>query len=236
MKESIACIVVDDEPLASKVIEEYVMQVPQLQLVGTCDSAMQAFQLLHNEHIDLMFLDIEMPEMSGLSFLKSISNPPDVILTTAYREYALESYEVDVSDYLLKPISFQRFFKSITKYIEKRNGKNMIAPIVETDVSKGSLFVYADKKNIRVYYNDILYVESIKDYVRLHCKDGNIISKDTISRYEEILPANFIRIHRSFIINKSKITAYTNHDVELGKKEIPIGVSYKKEVLADLQK
>lgn len=234
MMNKIFCIVVDDEPLASNVIEEYIRQIPQLELVGVCSSAMDAFQILHSKKVDLMFLDIEMPEISGLNFLKSISDPPDVVLTTAYREYAVESYEVDVHDYLLKPISFERFLRSITKYLQKANIKIEEKIIHPSRKPRGSIFVYANKKNIKVYFKDILYVESIKDYVCIHCTDRNLISKDTISRYEKILTDDFLRIHRSFIVNKIHISAFSNHDVEIGDKEIPIGVSYKKEVLQQL--
>lgn len=234
MNKSVKCIIVDDEPLAGNIIRDYIEQIPQLELVSICNSALEAFQEIHQNQIDLMFLDIEMPEMTGLDFLKSISHPPDVILTTAYRKYAIESYEVDVTDYLLKPISFQRFFKSITKYLEKKVSTQKDLPATVTIEHKGSMFVYSEKKNVKVYFKDILYIESIKDYIRIHTSDKNIISKDTISRYDGLLPHSFLRIHRSFIVNKEKITAFTNHDVEIGSKELPIGISYKKEVLVRL--
>lgn len=234
MEKTIKCLIVDDEPLAIKVISDYVYQVPQLELVDTCSDAMQAFQKLRSESIDLLFLDIEMPGITGIEFIKSLANPPSVILTTAYREYAIESYEIDVVDYLLKPISFNRFFKAVNKYL---NAKNETIPIAvpESKSSRSSIFVYSDKKNVKVYLDDILYVESIKDYIRIHTQDQTIISKDTISRYESLLPNTYLRIHRSFIINTSKITAYTNHDVEIGKLELPIGTSYKKIVAERLK-
>jgi len=227
MKSKIRCLIVDDEPLAIDIVKDYINQIPQLNLINTCTDAMQAFQKLSNESIDLIFLDIEMPGINGIEFIKSLSNPPSVILMTAYRDYAFESYEIDVVDYLLKPISFNRFFKSVNKYF---NTKNDIPPVVieEHQHSRNSIFVYSDKKNVKVYLDEIIYIESIKDYIRIHIADRTVISKDTITKYEKLLPHSFLRIHRSFIINTSKITAYTTHNVEIGKLELPIGTSYKK--------
>lgn len=235
MSERIKCLIVDDEPLAIDVIKGYVAQIPQLELLATCSDAMQAFQVLNKEQVDLLFLDIEMPGMTGLEFIKSLSTVPHVILTTAYREYALESYEMEVVDYLLKPISFGRFFKAVSKYLKLT--ANTSAPQLPTNEPKerGSIYVYADKKNIKVYFEDILYIESIKDYVRIHTKGKNIVSKNTITRYAELLPSSFIRVHRSYIINLAKISAYTHHDIEIGEKEIPIGTSYKRVVMERLK-
>jgi len=225
------CIIVDDEPLAIKVIKGYVDRTPQLALAGTCHSAMEAYQLIQNEVIDLIFLDIEMPDLSGIDLAKSLPSLPKVIFTTAHRDYAIESYELDVVDYLLKPISFQRYFKSITKFLKQDFAKpEEESHSEEQRTKKDSIYVYADKKNHKVFLNDILYLESLKDYVRIYTEDRNLITKSTISNYIELLPDNFLRIHRSFIVNKSKISAYTTQDVEIGSKEIPIGVSYKKEV------
>lgn len=234
MNTKINCLIVDDEPLAIDIIKEHVGQVGQLHLVDTCADAMKAFQVLNNEKIDLLFLDIEMPGMNGIEFIKSLSNPPSVILTTAYREYAMESYEIDVVDYLLKPISFSRFFKAVNKYLKSQSETTSVAQPVKSP-SRSSIFVYSEKKNVKVYLDDILYVESIKDYIRIHTPERTIISKDTISKYAGLLPDSFLRIHRSFIINTAKITAFTAHDVEIGKLELPIGTSYKKVVAEELK-
>jgi len=224
-------LIVDDEPLAIGVIKDYIERVPQLELVKTCSDAMEALQAINNYRIDLLFLDIEMPAMNGIDFLRSLTNPPQVILTTAFRKYAFDSYDVDVIDYLLKPISFNRFFKSISKYIKLNSSRSQASNIEKTTPSKSSsIYVYADKKNVKVYLDDIIYIESIKDYVRIHTADKNLISKATITKYENLLPEIFLRIHRSFIVNTAKISAYTQHDVEIDKKEIPIGSSYKKKV------
>ena len=231
MNQKIKCLIVDDEPLAILVIKEFLEKVPQLELVKTCADALQAFQVLSQEKIDLVFLDIEMPNLNGIDFIKSLSNPPAIILTTAYREYAMESYEIEVVDYLLKPISFSRFFKAINKYLKSTAINANIVKTVEQKTIQGSIYVYANKKNIKVYLADILYVESLKDYVRIHTSTQKITSKDTISRYEKLLPNSFLRVHRSFIINTQKISAYTQHDIEIGEKEIPIGSSYKNKVM-----
>lgn len=235
MSERISCLIVDDEALAIEVIKGYVSQIPQLELVATCANAMEAFQVLNSEKIDLLFLDIEMPGMNGLEFIKSLSTAPHVILTTAYREYAIESYEIEVVDYLLKPVSFGRFFKAVTKYLKLTadHGAPSLAPPMSKE--KGSIYVYADKKNVKVFFEDILYIESIKDYVRIHTPGKKIVSKNTITRYEELLPDSFIRIHRSYIVNTAKITAFTHHDIEIGEKEIPIGTSYKRGVIERLK-
>ena len=232
MNQPIKCLIVDDEPLAIMVIKEYLEQVPQLELVTTCADAIQAFQVLSQETIDLVFLDIEMPNLNGIDFIKSLANPPSIILTTAYREYAMESYEIEVVDYLLKPISFSRFFKAINKYLKSTsaNTTSLDFPIEQKIAHQGSIYVYSNKKNIKVYLEDILYIESLKDYVRIHTKEQRILSKDTISRYEELLPSFFLRVHRSIIVNTQKISAFTQHDIEIGQQEIPIGSSYKKRV------
>jgi len=235
VKENIKCLIVDDEPLAIDILKGYLGQVPQLELVGTCQNAIEAFQVLQREKIDLLFLDIEMPELSGMELAKSLPSTPSIIFTTAYRDYAIESYELDIVDYLLKPISFNRFFKAISKYIRLNQEISIIQEEPKEKSKGGSIYVYADKKNHKVYFDDILYVESIKDYVRVHTPEKNIITKDTITHYEKLLPTDFLRVHRSFIINKSKITAFTTHDIEIGEKEIPIGVSYKKSVVGQLK-
>jgi len=226
MSKKIRCLIVDDEPLGIDIIKDYIDRVPQLEIINTCADAMQAFEQLSKENIDLVFLDIEMPGMNGIEFIKSLASPPSVILTTAYREYAMESYEIDVVDYLLKPISFNRFFKAVNKYLNSSNDTS-IAPVA-VSTNRSSIFVYSEKKNVKVYLDEILYVESIKDYIRIHTAERTIISKDTISRYDTLLPDAFYRIHRSYIVNTSKITAFTAHDIEIGKLELPIGTSYKK--------
>ncbi len=230
------CLVIDDEPLAIEIIKGYIDRIPQLEFVQDCTDAMEAFKYLSDHDIDLLFLDIEMPEISGIDFIKNIPSCPPVILTTAYREYAIESYELAVVDYLLKPISFNRFFKAITKFLDLNSVKAGVSSEPKSvNQEKSYMYVYADRKNVKVDLDEILYIESIKDYIRIHMTHQNIIAKDTITRYEHILPHAFLRIHRSYIVNTSKITAFTQQDIEIGPKQLPIGVSYKRQVIDRLK-
>ena len=222
-------MVVDDEPLAIKVLEKHIMQVPDIELVSTFDNPITAGDFLQNTAIDLLFLDIQMPVVTGIDFIKNTTIQPKIILTTAYREYALEGYELDIIDYLLKPISFIRFYKSINKY---KALNTTIEPIAhkssEIDTISDHIFVNSNKRMIRVEFNNILFIDSIKDYVRIHTADDTIITKDKISSFVEKLPSYFLRVHRSYIINTGKIASLTSKDVVLlGGMEIPIGASYK---------
>ncbi|MBW1299005.1 LytR/AlgR family response regulator transcription factor [Aquimarina litoralis] len=224
----IKCMVIDDEPLAIKVLEKHIKKVPELELVASFDNPIHAGDFLQKNSVDLLFLDIQMPVVTGIDFIKNTNIQPKVILTTAYREYALEGYELDIIDYLLKPISFIRFYKAINKY------KNLTAAIpqnsnaLDTEKMVGHIFVNANKRMIRVEFNHILYVDSIKDYVRIHTGDDTIVTKDKISVFLQKLPTHFLRVHRSYIINKEKITSFTSKDIVLlNGMEIPIGTSYK---------
>lgn len=230
------CIIIDDEPLAIALIEDHVSKFSNLEIVATCQNAIEGFEVLKSHQIDLIFLDIQMPMLTGIEFLKSLRNPPKVIFTTAYREYAIESYELDVIDYLLKPISFDRFFKAINKYFKIVETKS-ITVIAESklDDSTRHIYVNMNKKHHKILFADILYAESLKDYVRIHTLDATIITKDKISSFEKKLPSFFLRTHRSYIINSEKITAFTAQDIEIGDIEIPIGISYKKGVLEVLK-
>lgn len=240
MSDKFKCLIIDDEPLAIMLIEKHISQIPQLEIVASCQNPLAAFEVLKKEPIDLLFLDIQMPVLTGLEFAKSLQHPPSIIFTTAYREYAVESYELNVVDYLLKPITFTRFFKAINKFLNSRQTEP--TPIIQVSAPASSssepafIYVNANKKHIKVLFQDILYVESIKDYVRIHTKDQRITTKDKISEFGQKLPNHFLRIHRSFIVNQRQITAFTAHDVEIGEAEIPIGVSYKKGVFEVLKK
>ncbi|MDY8136006.1 LytTR family DNA-binding domain-containing protein [Aquimarina sp. 2201CG5-10] len=226
---AIKCIVIDDEPLAIKVLEKHIKKVPELELVSSFDNPIHAADFLQNNTIDLLFLDIQMPVVTGIDFIKNTTIQPKVILTTAYREYALEGYELDIIDYLLKPISFIRFYKAINKYktltaaMQHSSGESS-----EAKKTLDHIFVNANKRMIRIEFNDILFIDSIKDYVRIHTINDTVITKDKISVFLQKLPANFLRVHRSYIINNEKITSFTSKDIVLlGGMEIPIGASYK---------
>ncbi len=225
----IKCMVVDDEPLAIKVLEKYIKKVPDLELVATFDNPITAAHFLQNTAIDLLFLDIQMPEVTGIDFIKNTSIQPKVILTTAYREYALEGYELDIIDYLLKPIPFIRFYKALNKYkalsVDVQSTDNKPS---EIDNTSNHIFVNSNKRMIRIEFNSILFIDSIKDYIRIHTTSDTIITKGKISTFVERLPSKFLRIHRSYIINTGKIASLTSKDVVLlGGIEIPIGTSYK---------
>ena len=225
-------MIVDDEPLAREIIRRYIEQVPLLELVGECANALQAFSFLQQHSIDLLFLDIRMPQLNGNDFLKTLKKPPKVIFTTAFPEYAVESYELDAVDYLLKPIPFDRFLKSVNKVYQ--------TPVVKAELStsnetiKNDSFVYfrADRKMVKVMLQDILYVESMKDYVKVITINGTIITKQSISSVEAMLPERkFIRTHRSYIVGTGHIKSYTSELIEIRDTEIPIGKLFRNEVL-----
>jgi len=232
------CIIVDDEPLAIEAIQMHIEKFDSLKLIDTCLDAFQAFEVLNKTKIDLMFLDIQMPEITGLEFIKSLKNPPKVILTTAYREYAIDAFDLNVVDYLLKPISFDRFMQAINKFYEQSNSDILIPGIsnLSQEPDSNHIFVRSDKKNVKIRFEEVLYIESIKDYVKIVCLTRTVISKLLISEIEEKLPADsFLRIHRSFIIYIPNIEAFSNTHVDLPGKEIPIGRNYKHEVLNTLR-
>ena len=238
MKKSFRCLIVDDEPLSIELVQGHIEQFSQLELVGSCWNAMEALELLKKHPIDLIFLDIQMPMLTGIEFVKSLQHPPSIIFITAYRDYAVESYELDVVDYLLKPITFNRFFKSINKFLNRYGQENMqaIVPTEKKGEEQDAIYVNSNRKFIKVPFSEVLYVESLKDYLRISLPDKQIVTKEKISQFQQKLPENFLRIHRSFIVNTKKVTAFTLHDVEIKEKEIPIGISYRKEVLATLKK
>ena len=223
------CIIVDDEELARRLIKRHLSELDNFELVATCESAMEAHKIIKEQSIDLMFLDIEMPLLKGTEFLKNLSNKPKVIFTTAFREYALEGFELNVVDYLLKPINFTRFFKAIEKFLENANKDT------KSSIPK-YIYVQSNKKNIKIVLNDVLYIESMKEYVQIHFIDRKVIFKGGISAFEKKLNSHFIRIHRSYIVNTDKISAFTKRDIEIGDIEIPIGDLYKESVLEKIVK
>lgn len=234
------CLIVDDEPLAIALLKSHVEQVSMLEIADISDNALDAFEVLKTQQVDLLFLDIQMPMLTGVEFLKSLPNPPKVIFTTAYRDYAMEGYELNIVDYLLKPITFERFFKSINKYFDLAKSTNaptapLAAPPVKAVPDEGHLYINVNKKHHKVLFRDILYVESLKDYLRIHLTEGSLITKDKISEFMEKLSYDFLRIHRSYIVNQKHITAFTATDIEMGKIEIPIGGNYKMEIMERLK-
>lgn len=229
------CLIVDDEPLAIEVIEEHINKIDCLELAGTCNNAFEAFNFLRKNKVDLLFLDIHMPEMKGTDMLKGLKNPPKVIFTTAYREYALEGYELNVLDYLLKPVSFERFIQAIDKYLELSPADSDIT--FHSEEKRESSYIYVREKNQvhKIQTDAIDYIESYGDYVIIHNNNRKLTVRSTITTLEGMLPkADFIRIHRSYIIGITKITRFTAHSLFVNEHELPIGPSYRKEVFKEL--
>ena len=221
----IRCLLVDDEPLAIQLLQRHIAQLDFFEIVGTCPNAIRALEMLNRTPVDLLFLDIKMPKLSGLDLLKTLRKPPKTIITTAYREFALDGFELGVIDYLLKPITFDRFFKAMERYLG-----TVDHPVPELLSSSETPFIYlkSGHKYFKVDTRDILYAESVKDYVQVHLKDKVITSKYKISELEkELNGKGFLRIHRSFIVNLQHVTAFTASDVEIGRLELPIGDTYK---------
>ncbi|HOY18912.1 MAG TPA: LytTR family DNA-binding domain-containing protein [Haliscomenobacter sp.] len=236
----IKVIIVDDEPLAQDVLETYVEKFPELSLVRKCNNALEANEVLKSQDIDLMFLDIQMPQLTGIDFLKTLSRPPLVIFTTAYPNYALEGFELNALDYLLKPISLERFIKAVNKAVEQiklqRNEPGATgSAAAEADQHPDYIFVKADKKLVKVNYHDIIYIEGLKDYVIIRMENQRVITLQTMKSLEDKLPSNrFKRIHRSYIINIDKINAIVGNMVEVIEKtqpkHLPIGKNYRDEL------
>ena len=228
------CLIIDDEPLAIKVLESHISNMPTLSVVGTCHNAFAAMEFLQKHQVDLIFLDIQMPKLMGHDFFRSLRNPPKVIFTTAYKEYAVDAFELEATDYLLKPITMARLMKAVNKL-----GGDPTPDIKTEKIVESESFVYlrAERKMIKVGYDDILYIESMKDYVKVvRVSDKPLFVKQSISSLEELLPPHlFLRIHRSYIVSLDKITAVTNHDVEIGSTEIPIGRLYAQQLTKSMQ-
>lgn len=237
--KKINCVIADDEELAREVIENYIAKVDELCLVASCTNGADVYNILRTEHIDLLFLDIEMPELTGMELLRTLKNPPAVIMTTAYRDFALESFELDVLDYLLKPVSFERFLKATGKYMNLRgnaSGFGANDDVVAKDDADAFIYIRSESKMVRILINDILYIETMKDYVNVHTKHKSIITYHPLNYFEEKLSADrFLRIHRSFMIALRHISAYTTTEIEINSQRIPIGVTYAKKVIQRLQ-
>ena len=233
----IKAIIVDDEPLALDVLESYIAQLPELELVARCENALEAREVLKEHDVDLMFLDINMPQLTGIDFLKTLSVKPNFIFTTAHPYYAVEGFELNAIDYLMKPIPLERFMKAVNKVIDMQVGETS-APEKKKE---NFIFVKADKKLIKVNFDDILYIEGLKDYVIIRQKEGRVITLHTMKSLESKLPDHiFKRIHRSYIVNIGAIDAIVGNMIELKEKSqvkhIPIGKNYREELLKVINK
>ena len=236
--KKISCLAVDDEPPALDVLKKYITSVQSLELVGTCTDAVEALNFIRQQPVDLIFLDIQMPQILGTDFLRTLKNPPKVIFTTAFRKFAIEGFELDAVDYLLKPISFERFLKAVNKVMDASlNGTLTIESEQQSKTSADSyIYLRSDRKMIKVALSDILYIESIKDYIKVVATSGTVITKQSISSIEETLPGDmFIRIHRSYIVSVSKIESYNHELIWIAKQELPISRMYRHEVNRFLQ-
>ena len=227
----IKTLIVDDEPLALDILETYIEKLPDLELVARCDNAIDANEVIQKEDVDLVFLDIQMPQMTGIELVKSLSKAPKIVFTTAYAEYAIDGFELDAVDYLMKPIALDRFMKAVNKVKESMGGK------VPQAADDDFFFVKADKKLIKIHFNEILYIEGLKDYVIIKKNNGRVIALQTMKSLEQKLPDNiFMRVHRSYIVNIHKIKAIVGNAIEILEggqaKHIPIGKNYKDDLIA----
>jgi len=227
MRNKLKCVVVDDEPMAREIIETYIAKTPNLELVASCENAAEVILFAQENEVDLFFLDINMPEISGLSLAKIIHKKAQIIFTTAYRKYAIDGFNLNVVDYLLKPIGFDRFLQAVQKVLVSEVAEN----------NNDFMFVRSDRKMVKIDFNAILYIESLSDYLKIFTKEKTIVIRETISSLEEKLPSKkFIRIHRSFIVSFKSISSYTNEFIEVNQKALPISRSYKESVLQKLAK
>jgi DNA-binding LytR/AlgR family response regulator len=227
-------LIVDDEPLARDLIRGHIEKLENFEIVAECNNAMKALGVLREKHVDLMFMDIQMPQITGIEFLKTLKHPPKVIITTAYRDYALEGFDLDVVDYLIKPITFERFLKSINKFyqmnLESIQGNT--TSTAEKTNNESFIYVKENKKVIKIFLSEIRYVEGLSEYVQIYTDKRKIITKNSMALMEEKLPTDhFLRIHKSYIVAVNKIEAFTANSIEIQGKELPIGRNFKNAVL-----
>jgi two-component system, LytTR family, response regulator len=227
------CLIIDDEPLAIKLLEKHINQLESFEIVATAPNAIKGLEILKTNDIDLMFCDIKMPILTGIELLKTLKNPPKTIITTAHREYAIEGYELDIVDYLLKPITFERFFKAIEKFLRNNQMKTVS---LHTQSLPFKLTIKSNNKYYKINIDEILYLESQKDYIKFVLKEQEITTKHKISEIENALTNHgFLRIHRSYIINQKHLHSFTATHIETGKYTIPIGHSYKELVMSKIK-
>ncbi len=230
------CIIVDDEPLARKVLKNYLSNLDSFELYGEASNVIEAFSMMEKVKIDLIFLDINMPELSGIDFIKTLEDKPSIIITTAYREYAVEGFELDVVDYLVKPITLPRFMNALNKF--RRLWSINVTSYYESATNDETfLFIKADKRMVKTYYDEILYIESLKDYVRVVTESEQLITHSNLSNFTDLLPeSKFIRIHKSYTISRSKIKALEGNTIEIGGRKLPIGRNFQQTVKKEILK
>lgn len=233
--KKIKCLVVDDELPAREILKQHIADVEALELAGTCANAVEAISFLKDHLVELIFLDIQMPQLLGTNFIRTLKNPPKVIFTTAFRKYALEGFELDAVDYLLKPISFERFLKGVNKILQTNFPVDLSSPVNAKENGKepASSFLYfrADRKMVKVFFHDILFIEALKDYIKIVTQNKTIVTKYVLATLAELLPADeFLRIHKSYIVAINKIESFNADSIQIVKHELPIGRLYKYDV------
>lgn len=238
--KKIACLIIDDEPPAQVVLKKYISDVPSLELAGICNNAVKAITFLQTQPVDLLFLDIQMPGLLGTKFVRTLNNPPKIIFTTAYRKFAVEGFELNAVDYLLKPISFDRFIMGVNKIFQlnfRSFNNNFSGTESEQENNHPFLYLRSNRKMVKIFFNDILFIESLKDYLKIVTTQKSIITRQSISSMEEMLPKNtFLRIHRSYIVALDKIDSFKGDTIDIAKYELPIGRLFKHDVAARLSK
>lgn len=231
--KKICCLIVDDEELARTLLQNFIGRLPHLEIVGSCKNPLEAMQVLQEKPVDLMFLDIQMPELTGIEFLKTLPRKPLVVFTTAYPEYALEGYQLDVIDYLLKPFSFERFVQAVnkaTEWIKLKSGSANTED--QPEEKKDYVLVKSEHKIHKLFLKDIRYIQSMREYVAYYTEDGRILSLYSLKKLEEELPPEqFIRIHKSYIVSIDRVTTLEGNMVHIGDQKLPIGANYREEVM-----
>lgn len=234
------CLIVEDEVLAQNLLKNYLSKIPNVEVVGTCQTAMEALSFIKGERIDILLLDIQMPDLTGIELLRSIQNPPLTILITAYSEYAIEGYELNVVDYLLKPVKFERFFQAMAKTLDLLNQKKekVTTPIQDAEALSDYIFVRSNYKAIKVRFEDIIYIEGMEKYVRFKCKDEQVVTLLSLLKLESILPSkHFLRIQKSYIVNLNHIIGIEgNQLILINKEKIPVSKSIKPQLIQQLDK
>ena len=230
--EKIKCLLVDDEPTALDILQNHLSKIEMIEIVGRCKNATEAFNSISSNEVDLIFLDINMPGISGISFARSINRSIKIIFTTAYREYAIEGFDLHAVDYLLKPISYERLLDAVTNYREQHLQKQVLS---QAGTKSDFIFLKIDRKMHKIDFNKILWIESLSDYLKIETTEGTKITRETISGLEAKLPNDFLRIHRSFIVALKRIDRYSTEEVIVNGKSLPISRSYKEDVLKKLE-
>jgi len=234
LSKKIKCLIVDDEPPAREILKQHIAGVEALELTGSCCNAVEAISFLKDHQVDLIFLDIQMPQLNGTNFIRTLKLPPKVIFTTAFRKYALEGFELNAVDYLLKPISFERFLKAVNKVLQVSSSVSAASSTRQDKEVPGNHFLYfrADRKMVKVFFHDILFVEALKDYIKIVMVHRTVVTKYVLTTLAELLPPDeFLRIHKSYIIAISKIESFNTDTIQIAGHELPIGRLYKYDVI-----